>query len=84
MKVAALSRNYIPLDTGRKFNVHTCDVQNVLCMFNSRPVSTGMVYFHKKTKLAGLFRLRFIRSGNINQEGMHLSQGHCKVYILFR
>ena len=43
--------NRIPLDTGRKLNVHKASrrcprrLLNVLCTFNLRPVSTGIMAF---------------------------------------
>ena len=53
----------VPVDTGRKLNVHKTfrrrprRLLNVLCMFNLRPVSTGMYAILKQTeeKNQGLF-----------------------------
>ena len=46
--VASLTLNQVPVDTGRKLNIHKtfgrCPgrLLNVLCTFNLRPVSTGV------------------------------------------
>ena len=46
---AKISKNTIPLDTGRKLNVHKTfrrrpgRLLNVLCTFNLRPVSRGII-----------------------------------------
>ena len=80
IKSAKLSWDYcIPVDTGRKLNVHQTfgihpgRLLNVLCTFNLRPVSTGMTYSADSTNsMVGKKNSLLTKVKNAQQKGQSI------------
>ena len=70
---------YVPVDTGRKWNVHQTfrrrpgRLLNVLCTFSLRPVSTGLAVFLKYSQITencetlSIFEILFFDISKINE-----------------